>query len=108
MGGVATREEIICKLEELDKRELDLNLKLKDLQIQLNEMVPDEEKIKVNDQLGPDSKINNNYGGGGNFDLDDEIEKGNKKKKKWEKEEKKEMNIILFNNNYKSNIFLIY
>ena len=89
MGGVATREEIICKLEELDKRELDLNLKLKDLQIQLNEMVPDEEKIKVNDQLGPDSKINNNDGGGGNFDLENEIEKGNKKKKNGKKKKKK-------------------
>ena len=35
MGAVATREEIISKLEQLDQRELDLNLKLKDLQIQL-------------------------------------------------------------------------
>ena len=81
MGAVATREEIISKLEQLDQKELDLNLKLKDLQVQLNGMVPDEEKIKVNAKLGPNSKINNNYsGGGGNYDMDGES--GGKKKKK--------------------------
>ena len=63
MGAVATREEIISKLEQLDQKELDLNLKLKELQIKLNDMVPEEEKIKVNAQLGPNSKINNNYSG---------------------------------------------
>ena len=79
MGAVATREEIISKLEQLDQKELDLNLKLKDLQIQLNGMVPDEEKIKVNAKLGPNSKVNNNYsGGGGNYDMDE----GDGKKKK--------------------------
>ena len=80
MGAVATREEIISKLEQLDQKELDLNLKLKDLQVQLNGMVPDEEKIKVNAKLGPNSKINNNYsGGGGNYDMDED--EGKKKKK---------------------------
>ena len=93
MGAVATREEIICKLEELDKKELDLNLKLKDLQIQLNEMVPDEEKIKVNNKLTPNSKINNNYGGGGdNVDLDDD-DGAKKPKKKGKKKKKKEIII---------------
>ena len=87
MGAVATREEIISKLEQLDQKELDLNLKLKDLQVQLNGMVPDEEKIKVNAKLGPNSKISNNYGGGGNFDMDDD--EGGKKKKKEKKKEKK-------------------
>ena len=80
MGAVATREEIISKLEQLDQKELDLNLKLKDLQVQLNGMVPDEEKIKVNAKLGPNSRINNNYsGGGGNYDMDEDS--GKKKKK---------------------------
>ena len=88
MGTVATREEIISKLEQLDQKELDLNLKLKELQIKLNDMVPEEEKIKVNAQLGPNSKINNNYsGGGGNFDMSEESEK--KKKKKGKKGKKK-------------------
>ena len=84
MGAVATREEIISKLEQLDQKELDLNLKLKDLQVQLNGMVPDEEKIKVNASLNPNSKISNDYsGGGGNFNDDDD---GGKKKKNGKKE----------------------
>ena len=89
MGAVATREEIISKLEQLDQKELDLNLKLKDLQIQLNGMVPDEEKIKVNASLNANSKISNNYSGG-NMDMDDEggKKKKNKKGKKKEKEKK--------------------
>jgi len=52
MGGVSTKEEIIARLDELDKREYELNLQLKDLQIKLNELVPDEDKIKVNEKLG--------------------------------------------------------
>ena len=90
MGAVATREEIISKLEQLDQRELDLNLKLKDLQIQLNGMVPEEEKIKVNAQLGPNSKISNNYsggGGGGNYDMSEDG--GGKKSKKTKNSTKK-------------------
>ena len=80
MGAVATREEIISKLEQLDQKELDLNLKLKDLQTQLNGMVPDEEKIKVNANLNANTKINNKYGGG--VEINDD---GGKKKKKIKK-----------------------
>ena len=85
MGAVATREEIISKLEQLDQKELDLNLKLKDLQVQLNGMVPEEEKIKVNESLNANSKISNNYSGrgGGSVNMDDE---GGKKKKNAKKE----------------------
>ena len=85
MGAVATREEIISKLEQLDQKELDLNLKLKDLQVQLNGMIPEEEKIKVYESLNANSKISSNYsgGGGGSVNLDDE---GVKKKKNVKKE----------------------
>lgn len=54
MGGVASKEAITARLDELDKKELELNIKLKELQMQLNELVPDEEKIKVNENLGVD------------------------------------------------------
>ena len=74
MGAVATKEEIIAKLEKLDKKELELNLKLKELQIQLNEMVPEEERIKVNEQLNENSKVISSYTG--------ELLDGDKKKKK--------------------------
>ena len=61
MGGSSSKQDIVAKLEELDKKELDLNLKLKDMQVQLNGMVPKEEQIKVNQQLNPNIKINHNY-----------------------------------------------
>ena len=54
MGAGATKEEIAEKLDELDKKEIEVNLKLKELQIQLNNIVPDEEKIKVNEELTDD------------------------------------------------------
>lgn len=54
MGAGATKEEIAEKLDELDKKEIEVNLKLKELQIQLNNIVPEEEKIKVNDELTDD------------------------------------------------------
>ena len=96
MGAVATREEIISKLEQLDQKELDLNLKLKELQIKLNDMVPEEEKIKVNAQLNGNTKINNNYwGGGDNFDMDEDDGKKKKKAKKKEKKKRKNKLILL-------------
>ena len=61
MGGSSSKQDIIAKLEELDKKELDLNLKLKDMQIELNGMVPKSEQIKVNQNLTPNSVINHDY-----------------------------------------------
>ena len=57
MGGGASKEQITARLDELDKKELEINLKLKDLQIQLNEMLPEEERIKVNENLRADGEI---------------------------------------------------
>ena len=61
MGGSSSKQDIIAKLEELDKKELDLNLKLKDMQVELNGMVPKDEQIKVNQNLTANSKINHDY-----------------------------------------------
>ena len=61
MGGSASKQDIVSKLEELDKKELDLNLKLKDMQIELNGMVQKNEQIKVNQNLTPNSVINHDY-----------------------------------------------
>ena len=61
MGGSASKQDIVAKLNELDQKELDLNLKLKDMQIELNGMVPKSEQIKVNQNLTADSKINHDY-----------------------------------------------
>ena len=59
MGGVASKEVIKGRLDELDKKELEVNIKLKELQMQLNDIVPDEEKIKVNEHLGVENNTNN-------------------------------------------------
>ena len=56
MGGVASKETITTRLDELDKKELEVNKKLKELQMQLNDIVPDEEKIKVNEHLGVENE----------------------------------------------------
>ena len=61
MGGSSSKQDILAKLDELDKKELDLNLKLKDMQVELNGMVPKEEQIKVNQQLTPNMTLNHNY-----------------------------------------------
>ena len=60
MGANATKEQLNAQLNELDKQEIEVNLKLKELQMQLNNIIPDEEKIKVNEELtGEPEKIEN-------------------------------------------------
>ena len=61
MGGSSSKQDIVAKLEELDKKELDLNLKLKDMQVELNGMLPKNEQIKVNQSLTANSKIKHYY-----------------------------------------------
>ena len=56
MGGINTKEKVISKLKKLDKKELELNIKLRDLQLKLNQMVPEEERVRVNEYLGKTSK----------------------------------------------------
>ena len=105
MGGVASKEAITARLDELDKKELEVNIKLKELQMQLNDLVPDEEKIKVNEQLGVEFDPNNPDGiqemqqrmqmqnkEENEFDEEEEEEedKPKKKKKKEESEDEEE------------------
>lgn len=60
MGANATKEQLSAKLDELEKQEYNVNLQLKALQMQLNNIVPDEEKIKVNEELSEEpEKIEN-------------------------------------------------
>ena len=81
MGGVSSKEEILARLDELDKKELALNIQLRDLQKQLNEIVPDDEKVKVNENLGRE----------GEYDDIPEVgqKKNNKKNMKNNKNQKK-------------------
>ena len=59
--GSSGSKDTIAKLEELDRKEYDLNLQLKDLQLQLNKLVPENERIKVNKELVPNIKLEQNY-----------------------------------------------
>ena len=47
MGGSASKDDLISKLDDLDKEEIEINKELRELQIRLNELVPPEEKINV-------------------------------------------------------------
>jgi hypothetical protein len=47
MGSVTTKEDLMGKLDDLDKEEIEINKELRELQIRLNELVPPEEKINV-------------------------------------------------------------
>ena len=51
MGGINTKEQVVSKLKKLDKKELELNIKLRDLQLKLNQMVPEEERVRINEYL---------------------------------------------------------
>lgn len=54
MGADLTKAEMLqYEVEELEKKELDINLRLKQLQIKLNELVPKKDKIKVKDEIKP-------------------------------------------------------
>ena len=47
MGGISTKEEIIARLDELDKEEININKQLRELQIELNGIVPVRDRVKV-------------------------------------------------------------
>ena len=56
MGGGLTKQELVARLEALDKEELEINKELRQLQIQLNEIVPEDERIKVRPLEGEDDE----------------------------------------------------
>ena len=47
MGSVTTKQDLMSKLDDLDKEEIEINKELRELQIRLNELVPPEERIDV-------------------------------------------------------------
>lgn len=54
MGADLTKAEMLkYEVEELEKKELNINLQLRELQIKLNELVPKKDKIKVKDEIKP-------------------------------------------------------
>ena len=61
MGGSPSKQDIMANIKQLEQQELDINLKLKDMQVELNGMVPKDEQIKVNKNLTANSKIISSY-----------------------------------------------
>ena len=47
MGGLNTKEEIIARLNNLDREEILINKQLRELQIELNGIVPVKDRVKV-------------------------------------------------------------
>ena len=47
MGGVNTKEEIVARLDKLDREEIHINKELRELQIELNGIVPVKDRVKV-------------------------------------------------------------
>ena len=47
MGGISTKEEIIARLNNLDREEILINKQLRELQIELNGIVPVKDRVKV-------------------------------------------------------------
>ena len=110
MGGISTKEEIIARLDQLDKEEININKQLRELQIELNGIVPVKDRVKVkkeyfdNISVGELDKHQENQESY-NEDLEeienenledleeeDEKEEDKKKKKKKDKSEKEVKN----------------
>ena len=85
MGGSSSKQELMAQLEDLDQQEFQMNLKLKEMQTELNGMVPKNEQIKINADLTPNSKIIKSYDvialGGRGSTKDAGKKKGGKKSK---------------------------
>ena len=47
MGGISTQEEIVARLDKLDLEEININKQLRELQIELNGIVPVRDRVKV-------------------------------------------------------------
>ena len=119
MGGINTKEEIIARLDELDKEEININKQLRELQIELNGIVPVKDRVKVKKEyfdnismgdLGKDKENKESYNDdleeieNENLeDLEEEDEKENKKKKKKKDKSEKEAKYTKKNNKKKKN-----
>ena len=105
MGGINTKEEIIARLDSLDKEEIEINKKLRELQIELNGLVPIKDRVKVKSEYFDCNNITKNKKSKNNEikeneDIEEynceneEEEEEEKKQKKRKKHKKKSMKIV--------------
>ena len=83
MGGINSKEEIVARLDELDKEEININKQLRELQIELNGIVPVRDRVKVKSEYFDNISINEDINNNKNKDKEssDEGEVKSKKKK---------------------------
>ena len=74
MGGISTQEQIISRLDELDKEEININKQLRELQIQLNGIVPVRDRVKVKSEYFDNVSIGELGKHQENQDIDDNNE----------------------------------
>ena len=114
MGVKSSKEEIIARLDALDKEEIYINKQLRDLQIELNGIVPVKDRVKVKkeyfdnistDELGKHQENQENEDDGDEIEdenleemeqesgveKEDDSKKKKKKKKGPKKSKKKKM-----------------
>ena len=121
MGGISTKEEIIARLDVLDKEEIYINKQLRELQLELNGIVPVKDRVKVkkeyfdNISMGElskyqenqdNNKINNNEREGikDNENLEDlEIEEEDEEEDKHKKNKEKKVLFDIDNRKAKQN-----
>ena len=74
MGGISTQEEIVARLDELDKEEININKQLRELQIELNGIVPVRDRVKVKSEYFDNVSIGELGKHQENQDIDDNKE----------------------------------
>ena len=101
MGGLSTKEEIVARLDYLDREEIKINKELRELQIELNGIVPVKDRVKVKkeyfdnisfDESGKSKENEEEVDIENLDDLEEEEEMPKRKKKqkvKFENEDKK-------------------
>ena len=81
MGGINSKEEIVARLDELDKEEININKQLRELQIELNGIVPVRDRVKVKSEYFDNISINEDINNSKNKESSDEGGVKSKKKK---------------------------
>ena len=82
MGGINTQEEIVARLDELDKEEININKQLRELQIELNGIVPVRDRVKVKSEYFDNVSLGKHKEDQDIYDQEESSVDGPKSKKK--------------------------
>ena len=76
MGGISSKEAIIERLDTLDREEININKQLRELQIELNGIVPVKDRVKVKKEYFDNISLDEDSNGKNDKD-EEEIENEN-------------------------------